>query len=65
MPPVDIPAAVHVQRHEHDFPEALARKFYIDLRVFERLDRGGHFTVAEAPEAMAERFRAFATGLRD
>ncbi|PRA81533.1 epoxide hydrolase family protein [Microbacterium sp. MYb66] len=65
MPPVDIPAAVHVQRHEHDFPEALARKFYTDLRVFERLDRGGHFTVAEAPEAMAERFRAFATGLRD
>lgn len=63
MPPVTVPAAVYVQRHEHDYPEVLARGYYRDLRVFERLDRGGHFTLAEVPEQMAERFRAFAAAL--
>lgn len=63
IPPVDVPAAVYVQRHEADYPESLARGFYRDLRIFERLDAGGHFTVAEVPEAMAERTRAFAKGL--
>ncbi|WP_101847914.1 epoxide hydrolase family protein [Zhihengliuella sp. ISTPL4] len=64
MPPVVVPAAVFVQRHEHDYPESLARSFYRDLRVFERLDRGGHFTIAEAPAAMAQRFRSFVSSLR-
>ncbi|MGP3536537.1 epoxide hydrolase family protein [Microbacterium sp. RD1] len=59
MPPADVPAAVFIQRHEHDYPEVLARRFYRDLRVFERLDEGGHFTVAEIPDAMAARVRAF------
>jgi pimeloyl-ACP methyl ester carboxylesterase len=60
IPPVEVPAAVFVQRHEHDNPESVARRFYRDLRVFERLPEGGHFTVAEVPEAMAERVRRFA-----
>ena len=64
MPPVTVPAAVHIQRHEHDYPESVARGFYRDLRVFERLDEGGHFTVAEVPDAMAERIRAFAAIVR-
>ena len=59
IPPVEVPAAVFVQRHEHDNPESVARRFYRDLRVFERLAEGGHFTVAEVPEAMAERVREF------
>lgn len=63
MPAVTVPAAVFVQRHEHDYPEVLARGFYRDLRVFERLEQGGHFTIAEVPEAMAERIRAFAASL--
>lgn len=63
MPPVTVPAAVFIQRHEHDYPELLARRYYRDLRVFERLERGGHFTLAEVPAAMAERFRAFAATL--
>jgi pimeloyl-ACP methyl ester carboxylesterase len=58
MPPVTVPASVHIQRHEALYPESVARGYYRDLRVFERLDEGGHFTVAEVPEAMAERFRA-------
>lgn len=63
IPPVDVPAAVLIQRHEADYPESLARSFYRDLRHFERLDRGGHFTVAEVPEVMADRTRAFAQEL--
>lgn len=60
VPAVEVPAAVFVQRHEHDNPESVARRFYRDLRVFERLPEGGHFTVAEVPAAMAERVRRFA-----
>lgn len=63
IPPTDVPAAVHIQRHEADYPEALARAHYRDLRVFERLAEGGHFTVGEVPGAMASRVRAFASGL--
>jgi pimeloyl-ACP methyl ester carboxylesterase len=63
IPPVEVPAAVFIQRHEHGYPESLARSFYRDLRVFERLAEGGHFTVAEVPAAMAERVRAFARDL--
>jgi pimeloyl-ACP methyl ester carboxylesterase len=63
MPPVVIPASVHIQRHEGDYPESLARRFYRDLRVFERLDEGGHFAIAEVPAVMAERVRAFAREL--
>lgn len=59
IPRVEVPAAVFVQRHEHDYPEALARDFYRDLRRFERLSEGGHFAVAEVPEVMAERMRWF------
>ena len=63
IPPVEVPAAVFVQRHEHDNPESVARRFYRDLRVFERLPEGGHFAVAEVPAAMAERVRRFAREL--
>lgn len=59
MAPTDVPAAVFIQRHEHDYPEVLARRFYRNLRVFERLSVGGHFTAAEIPEALASRIRAF------
>ncbi|WP_456844488.1 epoxide hydrolase family protein [Cellulomonas sp. P5_C6] len=62
--PVEVPAAVFVQRHEHDNPESVARGFYRDLRVFERLPEGGHFAVAEVPEAMAERVRRFVGEVR-
>jgi hypothetical protein len=63
IPPVEVPAAVYIQRHEKDYPESLARAFYRDLRVFERLDEGGHFTVGEVPAMMAERTKTFAREL--
>ncbi|MGW8482046.1 epoxide hydrolase family protein [Microbacterium sp. NPDC055903] len=60
IPPVEVPASVHIQRHEHDYPESFARGFYRDLRTFERLERGGHFAAAEVPADLAERMRGFA-----
>jgi pimeloyl-ACP methyl ester carboxylesterase len=63
MPPVIVPAAVFIQRHEHDYPEVLARQFYRDLRVFERLPEGGHFTAAEIPDDLARRIREFSASL--
>jgi pimeloyl-ACP methyl ester carboxylesterase len=63
FPPVVVPASVHIQRHEGDYPESIARSYYRDLRAFERLDEGGHFAVAEVPAAMAERTRSFAREL--
>ncbi|HYI52015.1 MAG TPA: epoxide hydrolase N-terminal domain-containing protein [Microbacterium sp.] len=63
IPPVPLPAAVFIQRHEGDYPVSLAHDFYRDLRVFERLDTGGHFTVGEVPAEMAARTRAFAEDL--
>ncbi len=63
MTPTDVPAAVFVQGHASDYPERLARRFYRDLRVFERLPVGGHFTAAEVPDALAERIRGFVASL--
>ena len=63
FPPVSVPAVVYIQRHEWDYPESLARNYYRDLRVFERLTEGGHFAVAEVPADMANRVRDFATEL--
>lgn len=63
MAPVEVPAAVFIQRHEGSYPESIARGYYRDLRVFERLAEGGHFTAGEVPAALAERTRAFAREL--
>ena len=60
---VTVPAAVFIQRHESDYPESFARNYYQDLRVFERLQEGGHFTVAEVPSVMADHVRFFAMDL--
>jgi pimeloyl-ACP methyl ester carboxylesterase len=63
IPPATVPAVVYIQRHESTYPESLARRHYLDLREFGRLDEGGHFTAAEVPDVLAERMRAFAGSL--
>lgn len=63
MAPAEVPAAIFIQRHEGDYPESLARAFYLDVRVFARLEEGGHFAAAEVPSQMAERVRRFANSL--
>lgn len=61
--PTSVPAAVFIQRHEADYPESLARRHYRELRVFDRLDAGGHFTAAEVPDDLARRVRQFVQSL--
>jgi pimeloyl-ACP methyl ester carboxylesterase len=63
IPPASVPAAVFIQQHEAAYPESLARRHYLDLRTFDRLDEGGHFTVAEVPDEMAARVREFVQSL--
>ncbi|MEW1974316.1 MULTISPECIES: hypothetical protein [Microbacterium] len=45
------------------YPESVARSFYRDLRSFDRMPEGGHFAVAEVPQAIATRMRDFAREL--
>lgn len=63
IPPTSVPAAVFIQRHEAGYPESLARRHYLDLRVFDRLEEGGHFAIAEVPGEMAVRVREFVQSL--
>ena len=63
IPPTSVPAAVFIQRHEGAYPESIARRHYLDLREFDRLDEGGHFAIAEVPDAMAARVREFVRSL--
>src|SRR6478752_4523293 len=48
-PLIAAPASILIQRHEAAYPRSLAEKSYTDIRTFERLERGGHFTAWEAP----------------
>ncbi len=52
-PLIEVPASVIVQAHEGEYPGSLARKSYLDLRSFDKLERGGHFTAVEAPGDIA------------
>jgi pimeloyl-ACP methyl ester carboxylesterase len=48
-PLIEVPAAIIVQTHEGEYPRSLAEKSYLDIRSFEKLAYGGHFTAFEAP----------------
>lgn len=63
IPPTAVPAAVYIQRHEGTYPESIARRHYLDLREFDRLDEGGHFAIGEVPAELAQRVRAFVATL--
>ncbi|WP_344296564.1 epoxide hydrolase family protein [Agromyces neolithicus] len=63
IPPTSVPAAVVIQRHEAEYPETLARRHYLDVRVFDRLDEGGHFAAGEVPDELAARVREFVNSL--
>ncbi|KQR54075.1 hypothetical protein ASF88_04370 [Leifsonia sp. Leaf336] len=52
-PIIEVPASIIVQTHEGAYPRSLAEKSYADIRSFERLSRGGHFTAWENPTAIA------------
>ena len=63
-PIVTVPASIVVQRHEAAYPLSLAEKSYADIRSFTRLERGGHFTAWEAPDAIAAAVRELETNIR-
>ncbi|MCI0156269.1 epoxide hydrolase [Leifsonia shinshuensis] len=52
-PIIEVPASIVVQTHEGAYPRSLAEKSYSDIRSFERLPHGGHFTAWENPAAIA------------
>lgn len=64
-PLIEVPAAIVVQRHEAGYPRSLAEKSYTDIRSFERLERGGHFTAWEAPYAVARIVRELEVNIRN
>jgi pimeloyl-ACP methyl ester carboxylesterase len=64
LPVVTVPAGVTVQVHESEYPRELAERTYLDLRLFHRLERGGHFTAAEAPDLLAADIREFVAETR-
>ena len=57
-PIVEVPASILIQRHEAGYPRSLADRSYTDIRTFDRLERGGHYTAWEAPDAVAAAVRA-------
>lgn len=59
-PLVTVPASLLVNTHERGYPRSLGDKSYTDVRAFERLDRGGHFTAWENPAAVAGAIRTIA-----
>ncbi|WP_430593242.1 epoxide hydrolase family protein [Humidisolicoccus flavus] len=62
-PVVGVPAALRIQTHEAGYPRSLAEKSYLDIRSFERLKSGGHFTAWENPKAVADAIAELAATL--
>ena len=63
LPRISVPAAIIVQQHERGYPLSLAERTYDDIRSFDPLEHGGHFTASEAAPAVAAIIRRFAAGL--
>jgi hypothetical protein len=63
LPQVPVPVGVSVQRGERGFPRAYAARTYLDIRVWNELPRGGHFTAKQTPDLVAADLHAFVTSL--
>ncbi|KQZ07743.1 hypothetical protein ASD23_18285 [Agromyces sp. Root1464] len=64
MPLVEVPVGVAVQYREHGFPQSYAARTYRDIRAWQQLPSGGHFTVKQSPELVAAAMREFFWPLR-
>ena len=64
-PLIAVPASIVIQTHEAAYPRSLAEKSYTDIRSFERLEHGGHFTAWEAPHAVASAVLALEEQVRN
>lgn len=63
VPRIGVPAAIIVQQHEREYPRSVADRTYDDIRSFDLLEQGGHFTATEAPQAVAQIIRGFVATL--
>lgn len=64
LPPIEVPVGVSVQYGEHGFPRSYAERTYRDIRFWNDLPEGGHFTVKQSPELVATDMRTFFRPLR-
>ena len=64
IPLIGVPAGVSVQWGERGFPRSYAERTYRDLRFWNELPRGGHFTVKQTPDLVAADMREFFRPLR-
>ncbi|WP_426624909.1 epoxide hydrolase family protein [Leifsonia sp. McL0607] len=63
-PTIEVPSSILIQTHEGAYPRSLAEKSYSDIRSFERLQHGGHFTAWENPAAIASAILALEEAVR-
>jgi pimeloyl-ACP methyl ester carboxylesterase len=64
VPMIDVPVGVSVQRGERGFPRTYAERTYTDIRFWNDLPRGGHFTAKQTPDLVAADMREFFRLLR-
>jgi pimeloyl-ACP methyl ester carboxylesterase len=59
MPLIDVPVGVSIQYGERGFPRHYAERTYTDIRFWNDLPSGGHFTAKQSPELVAADMRTF------
>ena len=61
---MNVPVGVSVQHGERGFPRSYAARTYTDIRAWNQLPSGGHFTAKESPFLVARDMRGFFGALR-
>ena len=64
MPMIDVPVGVSIQWGERGFPRHYAERTYTDIRFWNDLPTGGHFTAKQTPGLVEADMIAFFDGLR-
>ena len=59
MPRIHVPVGVSIQYGERGFPRSYAERTYTDIRFWNDLPTGGHFTAKQTPDLLAADMRAF------
>lgn len=59
MPRIHVPVGVSIQYGERGFPRSYAERTYTDIRFWNDLPTGGHFTAKQTPELVAADMRTF------
>lgn len=64
MPRIGVPVGVSVQWGERGFPRSYAERTYTDIRYWNDLPSGGHFTAKQSPDLVAANMRSFFRAVR-